>query len=152
MGRDADAAARFRVRTPTVMWDEIGGEIVAINLGTGHYFSLRDTAHDAFRALAHGACLQQVDDLVTTGGADATAVTTDIDAFVAELVAAGLIEPRPPDAPPTEGTPWLEGAAASDRAYTPPRLETYTDLEDLMLLDPVPDVDGMGWPRARTEP
>jgi hypothetical protein len=155
MGREADDAARFRVRTPTVMWDEIGGEIVAINLGTGHYFSLRDTAHDAFRAFAHGASLPQVVDLVADGVADPAVISADLEAFVEELVTAELVEPRAPDDPPPDGAPWLEGTddrGAAARAYAPPRLETYTDLEDLMLLDPVHDVDGTGWPSAQREP
>jgi len=167
MGRAADAGARFRVRTPTVMWDEIGGEIVAINLSSGHYFSLRGAAVTSFRAFAHGASVHEVHTLLTDGATPAAVIEDDLATFVDELVDAGLVEAREPATGPATGgpdgvEPDAPGPAASDLAvpdagatttrYEAPRLETHTDLEDLMLLDPVHDVDGMGWPRARTDP
>ena len=35
--------------------------------------------------------------------------------------------------------------------YQPPVLETYADLQDILLLDPVHDVDETGWPKTRAE-
>ncbi len=33
-------------------------------------------------------------------------------------------------------------------AFAPPRLQRYTDMQDLLLLDPIHDVDEVGWPVA----
>jgi hypothetical protein len=32
-------------------------------------------------------------------------------------------------------------------AFQPPTLESYNDMQDLLLLDPIHDVDDMGWPQ-----
>ncbi len=37
----------------------------------------------------------------------------------------------------------------SNVPYAPPALETYTDMQELLLLDPIHDVDETGWPAAR---
>ena len=36
-----------------------------------------------------------------------------------------------------------------DQQYAAPKLATYSDLQDLLLLDPIHDVDETGWPAAR---
>ena len=33
--------------------------------------------------------------------------------------------------------------------FVPPTLEKYTDMQDLVLLDPVHEVDERGWPHAQ---
>jgi hypothetical protein len=42
------------------------------------------------------------------------------------------------------------GAAAvaqtNGRPYSPPKLSAYTDMQELLLLDPVHEVDDAGWP------
>ena len=35
-----------------------------------------------------------------------------------------------------------------EKDYTAPKLATYSDLQDLLLLDPIHDVDETGWPAA----
>ena len=40
-------------------------------------------------------------------------------------------------------------AGASARPYEPPQLEKYTDMQDLVLLDPVHEVDATGWPHPK---
>ena len=60
-----------------------------------------------------------------------------------ELLAEGLIvhhelgERAPADVP------------RSALEFAPPRLEKYSDLEDLLVLDPIHDVDEAGWPIAK---
>ena len=45
------------------------------------------------------------------------------------------------------------GSAPADaaRVFEAPRLEKYTDMQDLVLLDPVHEVDEQGWPQQRPE-
>ena len=138
-----------------VTWDEIGGEIVAINLANGHYHSLRETARDAFVLFAAGVAVPDVVAALAANGPSAEVVEADVARFVIDLVAAGLVADADADADAATGgdNPVADGADVSElfdgtRAYGAPMLETYTDLEDLMLLDPVHDVDDKGWPRA----
>ena len=66
-----------------------------------------------------------------------------VGAFVAELASEDLLvttdEPMPRDAT------WELPALDSD--FVGPRLEKFTDMQHLILLDPVHEVDaGQGWP------
>lgn len=136
-----------------VTWDEIGGEIVAINLANGHYHSLRETARDAFVLFAAGVAVSDVVAALAATGPSADEVAADVGRFVTDLVAAGLVadadagDATDGDDPVGDG-PDVSTLFDGTRAYGAPMLETYTDLEDLMLLDPVHDVDDKGWPRA----
>ena len=131
-----------------VTWDEIGGEIVAINLANGLYHSLRDTARDAFVLLDAGVTVAEVVAALAATGPSADVVATDVGRFVADLLSAGLATEAGDDASDVGAKPDPSALFDGNRAYSAPLLETYTDLEDLMLLDPVHDVDDKGWPRA----
>lgn len=133
-----------------VTWDEIGGEIVAINLANGHYHSLRETARDAFVLFAAGVSVPDVVAALAATGPSADEVAADVGRFVTDLVAAGLVVDAgtPGGDTPVGDGPDVATRFDGSRAYGAPMLETYTDLEDLMLLDPVHDVDDRGWPRA----
>jgi hypothetical protein len=145
----AGVPIRLVVPTSAVTWDEIGGEIVAINLASGHYHSLRETARDVFVLLDAGATLPDIATRLAPAPDDVFRVGADLERFVADLLAAGLAQPAGDGAVgSTEPTVELDALVTGDRAYAAPVLETFTDLEDLMLLDPVHDVDEQGWPRA----
>ena len=42
-------------------------------------------------------------------------------------------------------------ALAAKKPYTAPAVQKYDDLEDLLLLDPIHEVDEAGWPVARAD-
>jgi len=143
---------RFVVRHPAVTWDEIGGEIVAINLESGHYFSLRGTARDLFVMWDSGHSVREALELLPdTAGRD---VGSEMDGFTRQLIEHGLIEVQSDEN--ADGTR-LDRSGSPDQIslvateYSMPMLEIYTDLEDLMLLDPVHDVGADGWPRAAAD-
>ena len=45
-----------------------------------------------------------------------------------------------------ELTSWISGTR---QPYSPPVLNSYTDMEELLLLDPIHDVDQAGWPMPK---
>ena len=68
-------------------------------------------------------------------------------AFVAELLARKLVIE-------TERASPADGAATEPRsvdraAFVPPALTIYEDMADLLLLDPIHDVDEAGWPMPK---
>jgi len=62
--------------------------------------------------------------------------------FTARLLEEGLIVPAPADNP---GSP-LPVPERSSVGFSTPTMSVYTDMEDLLLLDPIHDVDETGWP------
>jgi hypothetical protein len=66
--------------------------------------------------------------------------------FTNSLVAHGLVtaEPTVASVPATA----LDGPAGSWEA---PKLTVYEDMQDLLLLDPIHDVDETGWPARKQD-
>ncbi len=62
------------------------------------------------------------------------------------LIEEGLIEPTD-DPPLAESVP----TPPTIRTYATPTLSKYTDMEELLLLDPIHEVDAQGWPIARDD-
>jgi hypothetical protein len=63
--------------------------------------------------------------------------------FVTELIAEGLVV----EASDRERGE-LPALDVGDGRLDVPLIEKFTDMEDLLLLDPVHDVDARGWPHA----
>ena len=121
--------------------DDFDGEIVAINLDTGIYYSVKDSAALLWQDLAGGHSVESLLQLVQ----DNPEMRVAVERFVGELVAGGLMR-LAYNVPSPNGPPRLSTALP---VMTPPMLEPFGDMQDLLLLDPVHDVDEeMGWPKA----
>lgn len=135
---------------PWVTHERLDGEVIAINLETGAYFALAGVAADCWSLLASDA---HADAIVATLSAryavDATRVGDDLAGFLTQLEDAGLVvrEQSADDLP--NGAPLPH--AAGPLEYATPVLERYDDLEELLLLDPIHEVDIAGWPVAAAE-
>jgi hypothetical protein len=133
----------YKINEPAVAAEEVDGEVIAINLATGVYFSMTGWSAWAWNELAAGVAPSALVGVLTDQQVpDASGV---VEAFVEslrgdELLVPGPAASRPPAAPPSI-------------PFTGLAVERYTDMEDLILLDPVHDVDTSGgWPRAVAPP
>jgi hypothetical protein len=129
-------SAAYRIREPFVAHERVDDEVVAIDFSSGSYFSLRGPTAAAWSAL-DGSEARDVDRVVAAlaephpGEAEPGRVQGLLD----RLTSDGLLE-RTGDAGP-------ESADLGALAY-----EHFTDMEDLILLDPVHDVSQAGWPNT----
>lgn len=139
--------ASFRVNTPTVVSETVDREVVMIHLDSGNYYSLRSTGALIWDALERGATVHSITtalDSTSHNGADIGAV---VGSFVDELMSEQLIVPAADSVPSSSATVDL-----TLEPFEPPMLEKYTDMQHLILLDPVHEVDeGEGWPRRRDD-
>jgi hypothetical protein len=136
---------QYRVNSPQVINETIDGEAIMINLATGSYYSLDRVGGDVWALLEASL---SVDDIVAELGRRYDAAEGDIRRGVDDLlqrlsgeelvVACGDGDPvrvRRSEPAPAERLP-----------FQPPKLEKFTDMQDLILLDPVHEVDSRGWP------
>jgi hypothetical protein len=137
---------RFRVNVPDVVFEAFDEEIVLVNLDTGNYYSVRDTGPEIWLALAKGEGLEQVTRMLQASYAgDPDAIHASVSSFADGLLEAKLLvaDGESRDAPA------LAPVAEGDRPpFVAPTLEAYSDMQDLLLLDPIHDVDQAGWPVA----
>ncbi len=135
--------SRYRTNCPPIVDETLDGESIIVNLEAGTYYALVGAASYVWELLGTGA---GIDDLVsqvaTVYGVEEVRVREDLVPLLEELECAGLVivaGPPATDAQPAAPTP-------GPGPYAAPVLTTYTDMQELLALDPVHEVDDAGWP------
>ena len=143
---------RYRINTPTVTHETIDGEAVIINLDSGNYYSLVDAGSLIWALVDRGASASEVQELLQQSyQGDATDIDRGVQELLAQLQQENLIVP-------------VDEAAAADLAgvlpstnghekpsFNAPSLNKFSDMQELLLLDPIHDVDEAGWPKPVPE-
>ena len=141
----------FRINRPHIVHETLDDEVIIVNLDSGTYYSLDSASLWAWQTIQAGYSLAE---MVEFGKSkfDTTAeeIRKALNVFLDKLKTEGIIVPadsplKATDAPPPAGhSPKIP--------FTAPALELYTDMQDLLLLDPIHDVDDSGWPNVKEQP
>jgi hypothetical protein len=138
-----DESLRFRINSPQVTHETIDGEVVIINLETGSYFSMTGSGAAMWALLGAGASATEVvAELSGQFAAPAQEIRDSVDTIVATLQAEHLIVPDASRQARVESTAYANG----NGPFVAPTLQKYTDMQDLLLLDPIHDTADEGWP------
>jgi hypothetical protein len=143
-----DGDAPLRVASANVHSKVFGDEVVVLDMKTGTYFSLRGSAVDVWNLIEGSASSTVIAEaLGARYDAPADQIAAAIDTLISELaeaeliVADGSLEPGPS---PDQATERVE--------FVPPQIERFTDMQELLLLDPIHEVDDTGWPHTPATP
>lgn len=139
----------YAIPEVAVTHERLDDEVIAINVETGFYYALVGPAADVWSAFDPVGTVQGVVAVLAARYDVAEEeLRRDVDAFARQLQAAGLLTPVERSAAPVgvlpdtpRGTRWSQ-----------PELEEYRDMANLVLLDPIHQVDEKGWPHALPEP
>jgi hypothetical protein len=135
-------AERLSANAPRVVHETIDGEVIVIDLATGTYFSLQGGAANVWALIAAGYDTQDmVSVLAEVHDQDPGSIKSALDPFLAELQAESLVTVAPSEGGQRNGRPEMTATGAFSAS-----LDKHTDMTELILLDPVHDVDSMGWP------
>ena len=135
--------------SPWVTHERLDDEVIAINLETGAYYALDGVAADCWVLSAGGS---EIDELVVAiterYEVEEPQARSDVAPFIDELLQERLVidGADAPTSPPTSLP-----VVSPKMVYTAPTMLKYDDLEDLLLLDPIHEVDEAGWPVARAD-
>jgi hypothetical protein len=132
----------YAVAGPNVLHEMIDGEVVAIQLELGNYYSLTGSAAAAWALLVAGHSHEDTSRLLREHYDAPDGLDPALSAFIAETVSEQLLAPNPAVEAP-------EAIEFPDGPYTTPALEKFDDMADLLLLDPIHEVDETGWPAVR---
>ncbi len=144
---------RFRVNTPTVTHETIDGEAVIINLDSGNYYSLIESGSFIWGLIEKGASSGEVHNLLLqTYQGDATDIDRGVQALMAQLLQENLIVPVDEAATVDLNHELPSNNGHEKPLFTPPMLNKYSDMQELLLLDPIHDVDDAGWPKPNPDP
>jgi len=147
--------SRFVINHPKVIHETIEGETVLVNLDSGTYYSLDGIGAEVWALVERGAPVGGIIEWVASRY-EGTRVDIEKALFLLmeELQREALIvtdETRESgDLADYDGSGTVE-AGLHTATFVPPVLHKYTDMQDLLLLDPIHDVDEAGWPSHKTE-
>jgi hypothetical protein len=144
------AADCLRWNVPSITSERFDDEVVIVNFESGRYHSIQGDGVAIWHWLEQPAT---ADEVVARALARFEGEAADLEravrAFVGDLTREGLVV----TAPPAEAPPGSAGDGPAGRtAFRPPALTTFTDMQELLWLDPIHEVDESGWPVVRHEP
>ena len=142
------AETRFRLNAPNVIAETIEGEAILVDLRTGNYYSIQGSGSQIWEALARGVGVGRVAEEVSKAfSIERAEAEAAVSSLSEELEREGLIVPID-HTDGEETSPSLQ-LSSNGRLFTAPVVEKYTDMQDLVLLDPVHEVDERGWPHVQ---
>jgi hypothetical protein len=132
----------YRINEPDVTAETFDEEVILINLANGRYHSLRGTGAWLWQALTAGLSRREAIDRLLGAKAAGPDAAGQVAGFIDQLAAEELLVAAPERA---GGAP---PQLASPGAFVAPLIETFTDMENLLAIDPIHEVDVQGWPHT----
>ena len=142
----------LRVNSPHVIHETIDGEVIVINLASGNYYSVKGAGADVWDVIesSPGADKNAIAAVVAARfGRAGDDVASEIGDFLEALQREELVAATENGA--VVSVQATNGAGHDAKAFEPPLLEKYTDMQDLVLLDPVHEVGATGWPAPKPD-
>ncbi len=128
------------------LMENFDGEAVLVNTVSGYYYSLSGSGPDILALLSRSLSVDEVAETLAGGAPNLDKVRASVTAFTARLVDESILIPSQSSRPEKQQT----HAAAVVTGFTPPELTKFEDMREILLLDPVHQVDEVvGWPKAR---
>jgi len=139
---------RLRPSSPAVSSETFDDEVVIVNFDTGKYHSVQGTGVVIWRMVESGAGRSEIAARVQAEhDGDPAEIAAAVESFLAHLAAESLIvafEGEPAEVAPPSGL-------AARTPFRAPVLNTFSDMQELLWLDPIHEVDESGWPVAKPE-
>lgn len=150
MARDA----RYRLRLPEITVESFEGESIVIDFASGCYFSLSSSAAEILALLISGASEEQaLARMVARHPDGATRLETDFDALLGRLLAERIVLAGDPSPAPSVAPAASDGVLpGTNAAYEPPLLERFEDMREMLLLDPIHELDQATWGGSTAQP
>lgn len=130
----------YRCENERVIHEVIDDEAIMINLNSGNYYTLNDSGAFLWLAMQRAADVQA---LAAQAAAHFAVAAEEIEpqvlAFLQHLMREGLVVREPAEA--AANAPEFRHAA-----WGPPELTVFSDMQELLILDPIHEISEKGWP------
>jgi len=145
----------LKANKPEVVWQTYDDEIVLINLKNGNYYSICGSGYHVWNLLKTGSMLsdiiRNIGKIYRNKGVDIEEI---LNRFIETLLKEELICSVEQDNPDEKGNLIVPSEKISPEIlpeFELPKFSKYSDMQDLILLDPVHEVDESGWPNQKNE-
>ncbi len=146
---------RYKIHAPHIVHEIFDDQEAAIiNLKSGNYYSLNPIGAYIWAQIE--SCLtvgEIVEEVVSRYDGSLVEIINAVNKFVAELHAEELIVTanEGSDEASSQHTRTDADETGTKIPFSPPVLERYNDMQELLLLDPIHEVDETGWPHRKQE-
>jgi hypothetical protein len=137
---------RYRINSPAIVHDLIDHEVVVIDFNTGSYYSFEGASAALWSMVAEESSLVEI--IERFGGRNengSSELKTAVTNFLGQLVLENLIMEESGDGSTGLTVPRPE-APIDATSFTGFRFQKFSDMNQLLLLDPIHDVTTAGWP------
>lgn len=149
-----DKSVHFGINSPKVIHETIDGETVIVNLDSGNYYSLDKVGADIWECIVKNFPIHRIiENIASRYAGEREEIEKAIYQFVDEIQQENLIVMNESQGHVSEAhvNPEDETEQMKERSiFAPPVLNKYSDMQDLLLLDPIHEVDDTGWPNVKT--
>lgn len=132
----------YRVNTGRFAHETVDGEVIVIDMDEGNYFSMRGSAARIWQLAGQGHSAGAIVAALeaSVGEVPRQEIEAGVSALLDQLAEEGILQPASVD----------EANAAPVQIpaepFTAPVMQKYTEMQDLLTLDPIHEVDETGWP------
>ncbi|HQL01654.1 MAG TPA: PqqD family protein [Smithellaceae bacterium] len=141
---------RYTTDLNNVLFESIEAELVVINLKSGCYYSLNESASIIWKLVMDGYSIRQISDLLKKQYPSSTAdISGDIARLVSQCVGEELLSEAGPGDP--SGKSDLPDGLACPERFEPPSITKHSDIQDMLALDPIHEVTDLGWPHKKEQ-
>ena len=135
----------YQIIEHKVAHEIIDGEAIVIHFDSGNYYSFTGLSSQLWQWIAAGATRRQIlEAFQPLTPEQIHAFDEFMDSLVAEEILA--IVPAP------EGRQPLSPLPAGEVPFAPPAFVKYNDMQNLLISDPIHEVDETGWPHLPDQP
>ena len=133
------------VNAAGVVHDTLDGEVLAIRNDTGAYYSMVGSAADVWACVLAGVPVAAIGEVLASRyEVDEAVAAVAVEGFVQQLLDQHLV---------VEGATAASGSVVpggleTRGSWEPPVLDVFTDMQDLLLFDPIHEVRPEGWPHV----
>jgi hypothetical protein len=144
---------QVQVNEPHIVHETIDGETILMDLRSGNYFSIEKSGAVLWEILVQtgdvGDLLQKAGELSQPDSTDQ--VKIDIQKFVNKLIEESLVKEAEGSETSEMTGDQLNSLKKVLSTMEPLEVNKYSDMQDMLLLDPIHDVDEKGWPEPKKD-
>lgn len=139
----------FQLNSPTVVCDVVDEEVVLVNLESGDYYSIEQVGATIWQYLHQGRSVGEVITAVSDHYlTDTDEIEKNVHALIDQLLNEGLVVAGNGTPPVIQNGLLNTSGHPQRKPFSGVILHKFNDMKDLLLLDPVHEVNEMGWPHA----
>lgn len=140
---------RYQPRTPAIVHEVFDDEVVIVNLDSGDYYSLSEAGVECWNCVIAGFSIDEtVESLASRYEGDHDLILQSTINLFEQLDKENLVVPLTGVKGPLSERP-IKSHSGEKPSFVSPVLTPYSDMRDLLLIDPIHDVDEAGWPEAK---